>query len=120
MGPSMHGPFEDLDLDIHVSPLMTREMQNSKNRRTIMDLSRPKGYSLNDAIHKCKYLDSYFSLQYPSVDHIVKKVKKIDPGALLYKVDISRAFKHICIDPGDIDMLGLHHKHTYLDGPMPF
>ena len=85
-----------------------------------MDLSWPKGFSVNDAFHKCKYLDSYFYLQYPSVDHIVETIKQIGPGALLYKVDVSRAFRHICIDPGDIDLLGLHHKQTYLDESMPF
>ena len=99
---------------------MTREKQNSSSRRTIMDLSWPKGFSVNDAIHKCKYLDSYFTLQYPSIDHIIDKVKAIGPGSLLYKVDISRAFRHICIDPGDIDLLGFHYKHMYLDGSMPF
>ena len=56
-----------------MSPLMTREKQNSTDRRTIMDLSRPKGFSVNDDIHKCKYLDSYFTLQYPSIDYIVNK-----------------------------------------------
>ena len=35
-------------------------------------------------------------------------------------MNISRAFRHICIDPSDIDLLGLHHKHIYLDGSMPF
>ena len=61
IGP-FYGPFQDLDFKIHVSPLMTREKQNSTNRRKIMDLSWPKGFSVNDAIHKCKYLDSYFTL----------------------------------------------------------
>ena len=109
---ALYGPFDNLDLDSHVSPLMTREKQNSTQQRTIMDLSWPKGFSVNDAIHKYKYLDSYFYLQYRSVDHII--------GSLLYKIDISRAFRHIRIDPGDIDLLGLHHKQTYLDGSMPF
>ena len=99
---------------------MTREKQNSDSRRTIMDLSWPKGFSVNDAIHKCEYLDSYFTLQYPSIDHIIDKVKAIGPGSLLYKVDISKAFRHIRIDSGDKDLLGLHYKHMYLDGSMPF
>ena len=45
---ALYGPFQDLYFYIHVSPLMTREKQNS----TIMDLSWPKGFSVNDAIHK--------------------------------------------------------------------
>ena len=99
---ALYGPFEHLDLDIPISPLMTREKQNSTQRHTIMDLSWAKGSSVNDTIHKCKYLDSYFYLQYSSVDNIIQKVKEIGPRALLYKVDISRAFRHIRIDPGDI------------------
>ena len=98
---------------------MTREKQNSANHSTIMDLSWPKGFSVNDAIHKCKYLDSYLTLQYPSIQHITDQVKGIGTGALLYKLDISRAFRHIGTDPGNIDLLGLHHKHTYLDTSMP-
>ena len=50
---------------------------------------------------------------------MVEQVKQIGPGTLLYKVDISRAFRHIRIDPGDIDLLGLHYKHTYLGRSMP-
>ena len=55
-----------------------------------------------------------------SINQIIEEVKNIGPGTLPYKVDISRAFRHIRINPHDIDLLGLHHKHTYLDGSMPF
>ena len=59
---------------------MTREKQNYPQRRTIVDLSWPKGSSVNDAIHKSKYLDYYFYLQYPSVHHITKKMSKLVLG----------------------------------------
>ena len=85
-----------------------------------MDLSWPKGAAVNTAIHKFHYLDTYFTLQYPSVDHIMEKVKLLGPGSLLYKVNISRAFRHLRIDPGDIDLLGIHHKNLFLDGSLPF
>ena len=39
---------------------------------------------------------------------------------MLYKVDISRAFRHIRVDPGDIDLLGLSHKAFYTDLSLPF
>ena len=81
-------------------------LKSSANRRTIMYLNWPKGFSVNYVIHKCKYLNSYFTLQYPSIDHIVEQVKRVSLGALLYKVDISTAFRHIRIDPGHIDLLG--------------
>ena len=99
---------------------MTRAKQNSDKRHTIMDLSWPKGASVNDAICKFKYLDSYFTLPYPSIDHIIKRIKEFGPGALLYKVDISRAFRHIRIDPGDIDLLGTCHNKPFFDGSLPF
>ena len=41
---ALYGPFQDLDFQIHVSPLMTREKQNSDSHRTIMDLSWPKDF----------------------------------------------------------------------------
>ena len=99
---------------------MTREKQNSAVRRTIVEISWPKGASVNDFVHKCKYLDTYFTLQYPSVDDITNKLKDIGPGALIYTVDISRAFRQLRIDPGDIDLLGIVHNHLYLDGSVLF
>ena len=93
---------------------MTRAKQNSDKRCTIMEISWPKGASVKNAIHKFKYLDTYFALLYPSIDHVVKKVKQSGPGSLLYKVDISRAFMHLCIDPGDRDLLGIYHDKLFL------
>ena len=52
---AIYGPFKKLPFPVHISPLMTRPKQNSENRRTIMDLSWPKGASVNNAIHKFKY-----------------------------------------------------------------
>ena len=89
---AIYGPYLDPPFPVHIYPLMTREKQNSAVRRTIVDLSWPKGESVNDFVHKCKYLDTYFTLQYPSINDITNKLKNLGPGALLYKVDISRAF----------------------------
>ena len=63
------------------------------------------------------YLRSHFILKYPSLDDITRE---LGPGALIYKVNISRAFRHIRIDPGDIDLLGIYHKSLFLDGSLPF
>ena len=90
---------------------------NSNTRRTI---GWPKGNSVNDFVHKCKYLDTYLTLQYPSIDHITRKFKKIRSDALIYKIDISRAFTHLRTDLGDIDLLGILRNKLYLDGSLPF
>ena len=66
-----------------------------------------------------RYLDSYYYLSYPSID-IVDRLKQLGPGALLYKVDISRAFCHIRMEARDLDLLGLKHNSYYLDGSLAF
>ena len=40
---ALYGPFDDLSFPVHISPLMTREKQNSTTRWTIVDLSWPMG-----------------------------------------------------------------------------
>ena len=99
---------------------MTRAKQNSDKRRTIVNLSWPKNASVNGAVEKNVYLGSHFVLKYPSLDDITRELRKLGPGALIYKVDISRAFRHIRIDPGDIDLLGISHKNLFLDVSLPF
>ena len=117
---ALYGPYESVPFQVHISPLMTSEKQNSDKRRTIVDLSWPKGHSVNAGVQKNSYLGAYFDLKYPSIDHVVKKLKILGTGALLYKVDISRAFHHLRIDPGDIDLLGIYHNNLFLDGSLPF
>ena len=66
------------------------------------------------------YLNTYFELNYPSVDTVVNSLRTLGTGALLYKIDISRAFRHIRIDPGDLDLLGLKHEHLFIHCTLPF
>ena len=117
---AIYGPFAEPPFPCHVSPFLTRDKPNSDKRRVILDLSFLSGQSGNDGVPKDKYLGSYFDLKYPSVDHIVDSLKELGTDALLYKIDISRAFRHLRIDPGDIDLLGLKHDQYYIDGMLPF
>ena len=87
------GPFHHKSIALHVSPFMTRDKPDSDTRRTIVDLSWPKGQSVNYGVAKGMYLESNFVLNYPSIDDdIVKTVTELGPGSLSCKVDISRAF----------------------------
>ena len=117
---ALYGPYDSVPFKVHISPLMTHEKQNSDKRRTIVDLSWPLGQSVNAGVKKNSYLGAYFDLKYPSIDYVVQKLKLSGTGSLLYKVDISRAFRHLRIDPGDIDLLGIHHNSVFLDGSLPF
>ena len=94
---------------------MTRNKPNSDRHRVIIDLSWPLGASLNSGIDKNTYLDAPFTLTFSTVDDITSELKPLRHGALLYKIDVSRAFRHIKEDPGDYDLLGLHWHHAYVD-----
>ena len=41
-------------------------------------------------------------------------LKRLGLGAVLYKVDVNRAFRHVKVDPGDYDLLGLQWKGHYV------
>ena len=107
------GPFTQPPFSVHVSPLMVRDKQDSDQKRMIMDLSWPKGLSLNNGVTKDMYLDTPYTLHYPSIDNITAALSKLGPGAHLFKIDISRAFRQIKIDPGDIDLLGMKFQGQY-------
>ena len=117
---AMLGPFDHKPIPLHVSPFMTRDKADSDTRRTIVDLSWPKGQSVNSGVQKSKYLGTEFILNYPSVDDIVKRVIRLGPGSLLCKIDISRAFRQLKVDPGDINLLGLKLDSYYIDQSVPF
>ena len=116
LGPFHLNPIENA----HNSPFMTRHKPNSDRRRVIIDLSWPLGASVNSGIDKNTYLDAPFTLTFPTVDDITSELKRLGRGALLYKIDVSRAFRHVKVDPGDYDLLGLHWRHAYVDTCVPF
>ena len=104
----------------HISPFMTRDKPGSEHRRVIIDLSWPIGCSVNAGIDKDSYLGTDFALVLPTVDNIIDQLKTLGRGANLYKIDISRAFRHIKVDPLDYDLLGLHWRDVYVDTCIPF
>ena len=115
------GPFDRPSIDnLHISPMMTREKPNSTHRRVIIDLSFPHGTSVNSGVTKDKYLGTPFILKLPTIDTVTDQIKALGKGCMLYKVDISRAFRHIKLDPIDYDLLGLCHDRHYLDTCLPF
>ena len=115
------GPFESNPIPgAHTSPFMTRHKPNSERRRVIIDLSWPLEASVNAGIDKQTYLGSEFELTFPSVDDITNELKHLGRDARLYKVDVSRAFRHVKVDPGDYDLLGLHWRGAYVDTCLPF
>lgn len=61
-----------------------------------MDLSRPFGSSVNDAISKVDY-----TLNYCSVDDAVRTLTSLGRGALMAKLDLKHAFRLIPVHPSN-------------------
>ena len=115
------GPFKDPPFNqLHVSPFMTREKVDSDKRRVIIDLSFPSGHSVNDGVISETYLGTPFLLTLPTIDDITSKIVKLGRGSLLYKIDVSRAFRHVKIDPRDYSLLGLKLQDYFIDTCLPF
>ena len=49
---ALAGPFDDQSLALHIYPLMSKDKVGSNSKHTIIDLSWPKGLSINDGVSK--------------------------------------------------------------------
>ena len=109
-GPYDQPPYGD---KTQISPFMTRDKSDSEKRRVIIDLSWPQGASINHFTRPNIYLNTAYKLQYPTVDHITAYLRELGPEALIYKVDLSRAFRQLPIDPSDYNLLCLKWGEKY-------
>ena len=104
---NMYGPFEVQPFtNMHFSPLMARPNPDG-GTRIIVDLQWPIGSSVNSCVPSNVYDDVPFILKYPTIDQVVERIKLVGPSALLYKVNLERAFRNLRIDPYDYPLLGL-------------
>ena len=113
------GPFHDFPFPVHFSPLLSRPKPDD-TRWVIVNLSYPYGASLNDCISDAIYDNVSFQLKYPAVQDIVEEIQALNSDVLLSKIDISRAFRNLRIDPRDFDLLALKWRDaSYLDISVP-
>ena len=97
---ALKGQFESNHIpEAHNFPLKPRPKLNAEIRWVIMDLSWPKRASVNDGVDKHGYFGSDFFLTFPTIDHLTAELTKIGRSAHIFKVDISRAFRHFKTDP---------------------
>ena len=117
IGPFDASPLEGVTV---FSPLSTAEKSDSDERRVIMDLSFPKGASINDHIPKTEYLGAHVRLRYPSIDDLCEIIKVKGRSCALMKRDLSRAFRQFPVDPGQIGLLGFSWRgKIYFDRTLP-
>lgn len=113
IGPFKNNPFKE---KIVISPLNSVPKKDTSERRIIMDLSFPKGHSVNDFIDKDKYLEEECKVIFPKVDDFVELIKSKGQGCLLYKRDLKRAYRQISIDPKDLHLVSfIWNKHIFCD-----
>ena len=84
--------------------------------RLIIDLSSPKGASVNDGINQSLTL-----LHYSSVNEAVKVVLMLGTGALMAKLDLKVAYRNVPVHPEDRPLLGVMWENTiFIDTALPF
>ena len=105
-----HFQITHLKLKFFLSPLNTVPKHDTDERRIILDLSFPKGHAVNDFISKDEYLQGKVDLVYPKVDDLVDLVKLKGQGCYLFKKDLKKEFRQICIDPLDYSKVGFKFK----------
>ena len=110
---ALAGPFKTMPFKpLHCSPLLSRPKEGD-SRRIIVNLSYPEGNSVNSNVLKEVYDGYSFRLSYPSVDDIVGHIANSNDNLLLYKLDISRAFRNLRIAPLDYGVMGIHWDDQY-------
>ena len=109
-GPFKNMPFGD---DTHISPFITRNKPDSDKRRVIIDFSWPHGASVNHHTKTNEYLGTAFKLNYPSVDTFVERLVSLGRGCHMLKIDLSRAFRQLKVDPADYPLLCLEWQGSY-------
>lgn len=117
LGPFKADPFGG---SLITSPLNTVPKRDSDDRRIILDLSFPRGCSINDSVPKDSYLGVPSRLHFPSVDALVELVKDKGPGCMLFKRDLRKAYRQIPVDPHDYHLLGYSWRgHYFCDTVLP-
>ena len=108
------GPFNQPPFTTYIGLLMgvvIKKCSDSVKYRIIHDLSWPPGDSVNDHIDP----DLYCCV-YASFDQAVSLVKKHGVGALMAKLDLADAFKHILVQPEDWPLLCSSWDMVQVDG----
>ena len=117
IGPFRQPPFSGGNI---TSPLNSVPKKDTSDRRIILDLSFPRGSSVNDSIPKDSFLGVPLKLHLPSVDKLVSQVRALGLGCLLYKRDLKAAYRQLPVDPRDIGFLQYCVKgHFFCDVVYP-
>lgn len=82
-----------------ISPIMTRPKRDSPERRIILDLSFPKGKAVNDGIKTTDHYGTDITYSLPSIADLIEVIKANGRGSLMWKADLTRAYRQLRADP---------------------
>ena len=118
MGPFKSNPFEE---HLLLSPLNSVPKSDKIERRVILDLSFPKnGTSVNSFVSKDLYLGDKVELFFPKIDDFIGLILNKGQGALMYKLDLRRAYRQISICPSNYNLVAFQwKKHIFCDTVLP-
>lgn len=107
----------ELITSVHLSPMGLIPKPHQANKfRLIVDLSSPRGKSVNDGISS-----DHCSLQYASIDNAVTIIQTLGRGTMQVKIDLKDAYRLIPVHPDDYHLLGIGWDgYTYVDRALPF
>ena len=110
-------PKSDSTPLIHCSPFGVIPKKSGSNAwRLIVDLSSPKGRSINDGIRA-----DLASISYVSIDSAVRQILRMGQGTQMAKTDVQSAFRIIPVHPTDQWLLGMEWNGKYfIDTVLPF
>ena len=121
IGPFTENPFCQ---DLVLSPLQTvpkKGATDNQARRIVVDLSYPDNTSVNAGIPKDMYLGKQNNLCLPSVDSLIALIQKHGQGCLIFKLDLSRAYRQLFLCPGSINLCGYQWRgNIFVDITWPF
>ena len=84
--------------------------------RLILDLSSPRGGSMNDGIDR-----QLCSLSYTRIDDAARRIVQLGPGTLLAKLDLQSAYRIVPVHADDRPLLGVRWGNdVFLDAALPF
>ena len=112
------GAFTGADLpEVHCSPFgVIPKKGQGASWRMIVDLSSPKGKSVNDGIN-----EDWASLSYVTIDDVINKILQLGQGTIMAKTDVKSAFRIVPVHPSDRWLLGLEWKgEWFVDTTLPF
>ena len=94
---AIFGPFETPPFTpwTQVSPIMTKPKRGSSKHRIIVDLSCPRGKSVNSGIVRGSFLGACSRYTLPGIMDVAELIKYYGQGSYLWSGDLSRAYRQM-------------------------